>query len=245
MKQNNKNVSFSSKVKTFLYDRDWIPYPVYNFIVDWIFPAYKTRRFFNIDRYDIVKCGVKRFEYADTRHRILHANMNLLCEFVENGNLDMACYNEIYKNIPYLPFGEFEEKDIININLNENCSVENEIKEIYQWWKIDRPKMEDEQSYFLNFWYNLFCFPIDQCIEKCKDSNNFLFLNKKKNPTFTEIKNSVYFKPEYIYKYLTDDDLTNEKKVNHISDMLEERIEYFDRKMLSKLMEIREYVWEP
>lgn len=230
-----------SKFKGWLYNIDWLPVSIYDFIVEWIFPAYKLKRVFGFDRYDVVKCGVDRLNFADTPHRILHANMNLLCQFVESKQLDAAYFEDEYRFISYLPFGEQEEKNFININ---EVSIKDEVLEIYNWWKIERDNLEKESEYFLHFWHETFCYPLEECFEKSEDG--YYVLNSKyKNPSLDEIKNSKLFKSEYIYKYLTDNDITDREKVIGVHNMLDNKIDYTDNKMLIKLMKIRQYIWEP
>lgn len=236
-------MSLSSKFKKWFYDIDWIPVRIYDFIVNWIFPGYKFKRIFGFDRYDIVKCGVGRYDYADTTHRILHANMNLLCQFVDSGQLKKAHFDEEYRYVPYLPFGE-SENDNEYINLNEDVTIEDDILEIYNWWKIERPKLKKESEYFLHFWCEMFCYPLDECFEEDNDGN-YLYNSKHKNPTLEELKNSSLFNSEYIYKYISDNELTDENKVINVHRKIDNIINYTDKKMLIKLMEIRENIWEP
>lgn len=230
VKTNMKN-SFTFWVKQQIF----IPYFLRNAIIDWVFPANRLKRLFGINRCDIVKCADERLSFSDTRERILHANMNLLCQFVEKNNDTVNILDNEYKYVSYLPFGEIENSENEFINLNQDKSIKDEIFEIYNWWKRDRKKLLLENDYFLKVWFYL---------QREEKNGNKI--------SYSEFKNSSYFVPTLIYKYMTEEkfkklfDSKNLRAIEiiEISDKIEEHIDFKDKEMLTKLIDIREFIWE-
>lgn len=127
-------------------------FDIQNFFSDWIYPAHKLRNSL-FKRYDIVKMGeLKRGEYCDDVARMLHANMELVRHFLEEEKPEEnVCWyldergNDIGHKYGENPkyevlFPEYKEKYIFDI-----------IKEIYDWWTVERHEKKKEYDYLLEF----------------------------------------------------------------------------------------------
>jgi len=84
------------------------------------------------DRYDLIRTKLPKHKYYDTPMLMLHGNMEMLVDFVENEN----CYDKI----------DFDSDEFWR-------NIGSEIKEIYLWWK-DYKNREKEIDIALNNWHD-------------------------------------------------------------------------------------------
>lgn len=120
----------------------------YNSVIDWV--RYRTTR-----RYHIVNTGLEP-GYYDTDDRMLHANFNLLVDFVE---IEKAWMNTWTDNSKYSELSWFDKKfrrfrssedgvayltwEITQSSLEHQSEAAKEILELYTWWKVTRPSRPD------------------------------------------------------------------------------------------------------
>lgn len=132
-------------------------FDIRNFFSDWIYPAHKLRNaLFN--RYDIVKMGeLKRCEYCDDVARMLHANMELVRHFIEDEKPEETVYwylDEKGNDVGH-KYGENSKHEVL-FPAYKGQYILDIVKEIYDWWTVERHEKQKEYDYLLDFWIKYF-----------------------------------------------------------------------------------------
>lgn len=217
-----------------------------NLFKNWIYPAYdlKNLLFYRYDRIKIPQ--VKPWEYTDIMHFMLCANMEMIVNFMEKEHPEkyVLWYKDKDGNDVGHKYGEYNTK-IMFPELKDKWIMDL-IKEIYNWWKVDYKKIQDEYDYLLEFYCD---YIIGDVIFSKADENNLCECNfdKTKNPkTIKDFENLKNVKWEIINKYINNDKeilLNDERFSNEVLKKLE--IKIFEQKQyyLHLCIEVRPYLW--
>jgi len=219
---------------------------IQNLVENWVYPAYKIRHFL-FNRQDFVRLpGVSKTEWCDVVERMFLANMQLLAEFVEkekpeeyvcwykddNGADVGHKYGEC-ENFPPL-YPEYNGKYIMDI-----------IKEVYHWWKVDYPKLCEEQEYLLSFWCDYVCGKMKSKRSKVSEEYNEIVFDTSECPKTLDYFNDKEIKWDILDKYLEGDrnNIFVERFVNNKLHELKTEIELQKQKNLHLCIEVRQYLW--
>ena len=224
-----------------------IKWTISNFFEEWIYPGYYLKNLL-FHRYDRIKIkGLKPYEYYDKNYLMFMSNMQLIVDFIEkekpeshicwykddNGNDVGHKYGECKNTIPIM-FPEYEGKWIMDI-----------IKEIYNWYKIEFPKLLKEQDDFMNFYLEEHVGELDfkECSLNPEDLLEVCFNKENCSKTIEEIKKKDY-NFETIRKYLpNEEDWLNKNKVREKFHFIEDEIERQRLKYTHLCIEVMDYLW--
>lgn len=209
-----------------------------HFVNNWIYPGYYMRNLL-WNRFDIIKMHkIKPYEYSDVVLRVAYANFELIKFFIEKENPEKHVewygeYGHKYGERPNIKilFPELKDRYIMDL-----------IKEIYNFYTVELPKLESDKDYLLGMWskyiYHIEVSFTNNCKKKLKlvrtTTNEML-----EDPQF--IKDANW---DIILKYIDNkNDFFVDKKIFNIIDELEAEILRKTQYYLHLIIEVREYLW--
>lgn len=230
--------------------RWWEPawWRICRFFGNWVYPAYSLRNAL-FHRHDIVKMPLlKRTEYYDVKDRMLHANMELVRQFIElekpeehilwyedeEGNDAGHRYGECKAHGWECLYPEYDGMYIMDI-----------IKEIHKWWKEDLPRLEKDRDCILDFccrycWGRMKSKPVDGDIGASE-----IVFDREGCPTSLEDLEGEEIDWSVIDRYSDGNrmNVLDEGFMRNKLRWLEDEIERQKNKYLHLCIEVRPYLW--
>ena len=206
----------------------WWEYYIVNPFRDWIYPGYKWRNLF-FNRTNIVKLhNFSPFEYTEVCFRMFEANMELIVDFIEKD------HPEKYTNWYDEEYGpKFESKYFPELNGKFVMDV---IKQVYNYYKVDLPKQDEESSYLCKFWADNFFY-----FKECEDNPEFFTLEEH-NYTLEDIEK---MNPNWniILKYIPNkEDIVIPRKLNQVLSDIRLKEEKDAQYYLHLCIELRKFL---
>lgn len=226
-----------SKWDKFLMKINW--YSFCRFINNWVYPGYDLRNLL-FHRHDRIKVPqIKPWEYCDVTGIMLYANMELIVKFIEQENPEKhICWyqDEIGEDVGH-KYGEYKNADWLYPEYNGKFIMDI-IKEIYHFWKVECPEIENDFNYIQRFWSENFFGTFKE-----KDGEEGVLVKSEDNiaKSIEELKGEV--KWEILDKYIDRDKMFEHKYVFHKMNEIEIELEKKTQKYLHLCIEVRPFLW--
>jgi hypothetical protein len=153
-------------------------YRIGEWIENWIYPAYNLKNLL-FYRFDLVKCNkIKPWEYSDVVQRMEYANFEMVKYFVEVERPEevVVWYKDDSGADVGHKYGESKDEKIVYPKLR-GTYIMDLIKEIYQFYTVDLPELNNDYTHILNLW-SKYCFTWDKADKRPYEINCPEFLSE-------------------------------------------------------------------